>query len=304
MITLSKQQIAAGWDRLTREEREVRFTEENTDILWSTCEAQKVPEPICHEIATVTAYALLGLISPDTLRSEIGGKITDPTIARIIADEIIGKIIGPITNAEKDSTAMPAMIKSSTPDMSDIRPRIITPESPARPKIQVPSGPMVIHTQTSVAPIPSNIAPPDLSRDSGFQSKVESFFAKKAPTPPPQFARIQSQGSQTSPSMNMPKPTMEVPRVVHYGELKTILGTAPTTPTPSGSKPAPLPFSKIGSVAPSRAPMPTPPAPAPKPAPAPSPMPTMPTKTSLAPLPGVKGVPPPPPKPPISPLPR
>jgi hypothetical protein len=266
MINLSKlswDEIVAKFEVLPPKTREVFESPSTSATITSACKSQGViGENDILIVEQMTGLVILGLVDPQMMSKEINEylSLNDMMKADNITKEIQSKIL------------------SLMPPSSPVTPPLGSTPSPA-----TPPKPMFIQRETSVVPIHT---PTDGAKSSELERKISSFFsAPKPATPPSAPARLQigKETVSTPATSGSVRTPLESPRVVHYGELKTVL-TPPAPPKTAGanspSRPAPMSLENIGEAKP-----------APAPRPATAPLPPVPPSS----LPGVRGVPPPPP---------
>lgn len=100
MITLTKQQIGQRWDTLPENLREALASETNSDFIWSTCEAQNIPDKQIYNIAADVAAVLMGFLhaddAPEAFKTDAG---IDTKTAALLQDAFDKKIFAPLKQA-------------------------------------------------------------------------------------------------------------------------------------------------------------------------------------------------------------
>lgn len=299
-MTITLQQAREKWDALSPEMRAVLFSEKNENALLAIYDARKLATEARRAIAKIVGYGLLGLLRLEDVKNEIakaGG--LDSASAGAIGSDVENKVFIPL---KADLAALRGGRVSDITPPKPVAPRPLPPvalkpsaagaaapqrtpaptAAPSPAKTPVPAkapAPFVIHKESEFSPVaPTAGGKADMKAQA---DKIASFFRKDAAPATPNIAKVQIGAYGAAPATPPAAPTKtgpEIPRVVHYGELKTML-EAPAAAVPvAPGKTAPVP---LGAIGPMLQVAPKPPMPATRPA-----------------IPGVQGVPPRPPLPP------
>jgi hypothetical protein len=233
MITLTKNQFGQRWDTLPDILREALVSETNSDFIWSTCEAQNIPDEKIYSVAADIAAVLMGFLrvddAPEAFKTDAG---LDAKAASALQTAFAPKIFAPLKqaiDAAYKPVGEPEIKTSIVPNANATKVfDVATPKA-------TPSA-----TPSTMPAVP--IAPKiDLSAK-GWSVMRPAEMPKPAPMPP---------APKVQPSV---QPILSIPRPQNIPQMpKTpVVAPAPTptlTPTP---RPTPAP---VATAAPEPAPM-------------------------------------------------
>jgi hypothetical protein len=188
MTTLSYKKLTDRWDALPLPLREELYSEAGSSFLWSTCEAEHIPDNKIYDIARIVGYVLMGFLRPE----DMAGEIRDTTGIDL-------RIATPIANAVNQRIFVPLRpqidkVYNLTTDATGAAPKMLEEIRPA-PK-----------TQSSVSvPVPAKFSPIPAPLPQQAANKVSPVApprpGEKIPTQRPVVLQVES---ASRPILNAP----------------------------------------------------------------------------------------------------
>ena len=263
----SYNQLSERWDLLPQSLKDALYSEVGSTLLWTTCEAEHIPESKIRDIARLMGYVLMGFLRPEDMATEI----RDSTGIDIrIASSIVGvmnqkifSLLRPDIDKVFDLTGAPRSIMPKI--LEEVRPAPkaqISVASPPPAKLPVAAVPPAPSTpqQPSSTKTPLSSMSPQPAKEKGGSSIIRPviFQTESVPRPilnAPNF-KIPTIAEDI---MGSKKDSVPVPRpaVVEFGNLPMEKRSsvpssfaAPTKTTPSITPPRPEPMRTITEITP------------------------------------------------------
>jgi hypothetical protein len=221
MTKITQAQSLERWDALPQILREALYSDVNSGFLWTTCEAEHIPDEKIYTVSGIVGYVLMGFLHPEDMAAEVAEALNiDRRIADSIATAINQRIFAPIRQDIDKVYGPPGSENIGPKIFQEIKPATVSASASAtslpKPASLPAKGwsgiPTIIASVPVVAPPPKSVGeferlaatkiPVDGKGSVGPGLRQDDKAAAPATTPAPTI--IQSAVGAPKPIQNAP----------------------------------------------------------------------------------------------------